>query len=104
MARTWAKRVGWGVCSTLRVWRRGGGYALLHSRPQLRRHGRLPNDRVSRQEDLALVEPATRALIEDTIQLHRRIARLDAAWSENFNTRPMVHNMHERLGRALGQR
>lgn len=71
---------------------------------QLRRYGRLPKDRVSRQEDLAVLEPATRALIEDTIQLHRRIARLDAAWSENFNAKPVIHNMHERLGRALGQR
>ncbi|KUO57689.1 MAG: AraC family transcriptional regulator [Sphingomonadales bacterium BRH_c3] len=71
---------------------------------QLRRHGRLPEDRDSCPEDMELLEPATRALIQDTIHLHRRISRLDEAWSEHFAARPMVHNMHERLGRALGQR
>ena len=71
---------------------------------QLRRHGRLPEDRPSREEDLALFEPATRELIEETIRLHRRIARLDHAWGERFVARPVVHNMHERLGRALNQR
>lgn len=71
---------------------------------QLRRHGRLPEDRDSRPEDLELLEPATCALIDETIQLHRRIARLDEAWGENFTARPVVHGMHERLGRALSQR
>ncbi|HEX5644329.1 MAG TPA: DUF1465 family protein [Erythrobacter sp.] len=71
---------------------------------QLRRHGRLPEDRPSRSEDLALLEPATRELIEETIRLHRRIARLDRAWSERFDAQPTVHNMHERLGRVLGSR
>lgn len=71
---------------------------------QLRRHGRLPDDRPSRDDDLAMLEPATRALIQDTIHLHRRISRLDQAWGEHFDAQPVVHNMHERLGRALSQR
>lgn len=74
------------------------------SETQLRHHGRLPEDRDSRPDDLALLEPATRALIEDTVRLHRRIARLDHAWGEHFDAQPTVHNMHERLGRALGSR
>lgn len=68
---------------------------------QLRAHGRLPEDRETREQDLALLEPATRALIEDTIKLHRRIARLDKAWNDNFETHPTVHSMRERLGRAM---
>ncbi|MGQ7830895.1 DUF1465 family protein [Altererythrobacter sp. Z27] len=71
---------------------------------QLRRHGRLPEDRPSRAEDLDLLEHGTRDLIDDTIRLHRRIARLDQAWGERFDAQPMVHHMHERLGRALNQR
>lgn len=71
---------------------------------QLRRHGRLPEDRPSRSEDLDLLEHGTRDLIDDTIRLHRRIARLDHAWGERFDAQPVVHNMHERLGRALSQR
>jgi regulator of CtrA degradation len=71
---------------------------------QLRRHGRLPDDRPSRPEDLELLEHGTRDLIDDTIRLHRRIARLDQAWVERFDLQPVVHNMHERLGRALSQR
>lgn len=67
----------------------------------LRRHGRLPVDREPREEDLALLEPATRELIMDTVHLHRRIARLDHAWSEGFETRPDVHLMQEKLGRAI---
>lgn len=70
---------------------------------QLRHHGELPADRESREEDLALLEPATRELIQDTIRLHRRIARLDQAWRDHFDAQPVVLNMHERLGRALSQ-
>lgn len=74
------------------------------SEHQLRHHGRLPQDRESHEQDLALLEPETRALIDETIRLHRRIARLDQAWSEHFDAQPRVHHLHERLGRALGQR
>lgn len=68
---------------------------------QLRRHSQLPNDRPSTPEDTQLLETPTRDLIEDTIRLHRRIARLDRAWRDGFSATPDVRQMHERIGRAL---
>ena len=76
-------------------------YSGQMSQENLRRHGRLPSDRGPRKEDLELLEPATRELIMETVHLHRRIARLDRAWSEGFEARPDVHMMHEKLGRAM---
>lgn len=74
------------------------------SEGQLRRYGRLPDDRAVREEDLALLEPATRALIEDTVRLHRRIARLDKAWHEGFDARLSVPMLRNRLESALRKR
>ena len=71
------------------------------SEENLRRHGRLPADRAPREEDLALLEPATRELIMESVHLHRRISRLDRAWSEGFEARPDVRMMQEKLGRAM---
>ena len=68
---------------------------------QLRHHGRLPDDRPSNADDLELLEPATRELIEDTIRLHRRISRLDQAWADEFDAQPAVHSMRDRLDRAI---
>ena len=68
---------------------------------QLRAHGRLPEDRHSSEDDLTLLEPATRALIKDTMQLHRRISRLDQAWNDNFDPHPVVHSLRDRIGRAM---
>ena len=72
------------------------------SEGQLRKHSKLPDDRPSRAEDLALLEAPTCELIEDTMRLHRRIARLDHAWRDDFDTAPGIHQMHERIGRAIG--
>ena len=69
---------------------------------QLRRHGVLPPDRPSDPDEMAMLEPTTRALIGETEALHRRIARLDAAWRERFVVTPAVLGQRERLGRALG--
>lgn len=69
---------------------------------QLRRHGILPPDRAADPEQLALLEPATCALIAETEALHERIARLDAAWRDRFMVAPAVLGQRERLGRALG--
>jgi len=70
---------------------------------QLRRHGVLPPDRAADPEQLAQLEPETRALIGETEALHGRIARLDGAWREKFHVQPVtVHGLRERLGRALG--
>ena len=68
---------------------------------QLRKHSKLPHDRPSTPEDLELLEEPTCDLIEDTIRLHRRIARLDRAWRDGFETAPGVRQMHERIGQAL---
>jgi regulator of CtrA degradation len=70
---------------------------------QLRRHGVLPPDRPADPEQMALLEPETRALIGETEALHSRVARLDAAWREGFIVQPgSVHRLRERLNRALG--
>ncbi len=71
------------------------------SEHQLRKHGSLPADRAPRDNDVALLELPTRELIEDTVQLHSRIARLDQAWRDDFMLRPDVHMMRERLDRSL---
>jgi regulator of CtrA degradation len=69
---------------------------------QLRRHGVLPPDRAADPENLVRLERETCALIAETESLHRRIARLDAAWRERFVVRPAaVHRLREQLGRAL---
>ena len=70
---------------------------------QLRRHGRLPEDRGSDPDNLAWLEPETCALIEASELLHARIARLDRAWRDGFEMRPAaVLRLRERLGRAVG--
>lgn len=74
------------------------------SENQLRHHGRLPDDRPSNADDLELLETETRALIEETIKLHRRIARLDQAWADEFETQPVVHALRARLDRAIDMR
>ena len=71
------------------------------SEGQLRKHSKLPEDRPSTEEDMALLEQPTRDLIEDTMRLHRRIARLDRAWRDGFKTAPGVRQMHERIGQAM---
>lgn len=68
---------------------------------QLRKHSRLPEDRPSRVEDLALLEIPTRELIDDTVRLHSRIARLDKAWRDGFEVQPTVRKLHERIGREM---
>ena len=71
---------------------------------QLRRHGRLPEDRASDPDNLAWLEPETCALIRASELLHARVARLDHAWRENFEMRPAaILRLRERLGRAVGQ-
>lgn len=71
------------------------------SENQLRKHGNLPEDRLPKYADVGQLELGTRELIDDTVQLHSRIARLDNAWREDFLMRPDVHVMRDRLGRSL---
>ena len=72
------------------------------SESQVRRHGELPEDRPVDPEQVALLEPATRELIEETVTLHTRIARLDRAWRGEFEAESPVHSFHDRLGREFG--
>ena len=50
---------------------------------QLRRHGRLPREKtVADDEQLALLPPAIRELVERTRNLHQRITRIDEGWTQ----------------------
>ncbi len=70
---------------------------------QLRRHSRLPDDRTPEQDSLALLQPETRALIDESVRLHARILRLDHAWQEHFDMRPAaIIRLRERLAEKMG--
>lgn len=73
------------------------------SASQVRRHGTLPPDREADPEALARLEPETRALIEETVQLHRRIARLDEAWRQDFTMQSPARAIQQMIGRELGR-
>jgi len=72
------------------------------SASQLKRHGTLPPDREADTTALARLEPETRALIQETVSLYRRIARLDEAWRQDFAMQSPVRAFHQRIGRELG--
>ncbi|MEL6530788.1 MAG: DUF1465 family protein [Pseudomonadota bacterium] len=72
------------------------------SENQVRKHGALPPDRPSDKEQLALLEPETRALIDETERLHRRVARLDEAWRHTLEVSSPVRAIQDRIGRELG--
>jgi len=74
------------------------------SEDTVRLHGALPPDRSPDPDQLALLEPETRALIAETERLHQRIARLDEAWRQNFAMHSPARAYQERIGRAFGQR
>lgn len=69
---------------------------------QLRRHGELPEDRLSDPEQVARLDPATQDIIAQTEQMHTRIARLDKAWRDGFAVDiPTVRQMRGRLEEAF---
>lgn len=73
------------------------------SEKQVRLHGALPADRPAESEQIARLEPETRELIAETERLHRRIARLDNAWRQNFDMGASpARAFQERIGRELG--
>ena len=73
------------------------------SAKQVRVHGALPADRAADKDQLARLEPETRDLIAETERLHRRIARLDTAWRQNFDMGASpARAFQERIGRELG--
>ena len=71
---------------------------------QLRHHGRLPPGQpLSDEEQLAMLGPVLVELIRRTERFHARIARLDTAWRQHFAMHPeAIHQLHDRLGTALG--
>lgn len=71
---------------------------------QLRRHGTLPPDRSAEPEQLARLERTTCELIAETERMHERIARLDKAWHDRFETRPAaILHLRKRLDRAIAR-
>lgn len=70
---------------------------------QLRRHGRLPPPQPGASPDqLAMLGPDLRELIERTRRFYARIERLDSAWRNHFAMHPAaIHRLRERLGRAV---
>jgi regulator of CtrA degradation len=73
------------------------------SENQVRRHGTLPPDRPTDMAQIALLEPETRVLIEETENLHKRIARLDEAWRQDFAMESPARAFQKRIGRELGR-
>ncbi|MEM6266755.1 MAG: DUF1465 family protein [Pseudomonadota bacterium] len=71
------------------------------SEQQVRQHGALPEDRAADPRQLEQLEPETCELIEDTVRLHRRIARLDQAWRQNFEMNSPARAFQGRLERRL---
>lgn len=74
------------------------------SENQVRNHGALPPDRPSDPTQLELLESETVALIEETEALHRRIARLDAAWRQSFELGSPARAFQERIRGEWGNR
>ena len=75
------------------------------SETQVRRHGELPEDRESDEEQVALLSDDIRDIIAQTEDMHRRIARLDQAWRDGFEVNvPAVRQLHGRLESAFQQR
>jgi len=73
---------------------------------QLRRHGRLPPPQPeSDPEQLALLEPEIRDLIDQTKRFYSRLARLDDAWQKSFAMQPpAVERLRDRISTAFARR
>lgn len=80
-------------------------YSGEMSKLQLLRHGRLGEDRPSDPENMAVLEPATRALIRDTERLHERVARLDEEQRQMASTvNDPVSDLQGRIAQAFSGR
>ncbi len=73
------------------------------SEQQVRKYGTLPGDRPSDEVQLDRLEPETRELIAETERMHGRIARLDAAWRQDFEMASPVRAFQDRIGREMGR-
>lgn len=71
---------------------------------QVRRHGTLPEDRPAEEELTRRLRPSMQAIIAETEYLHGRVARLDEAWREGFDSPALpIHRMHDRLRQEVGR-
>lgn len=68
---------------------------------QLERCGALPEERSPEPDNLARLEPETRALIEETERLHARVARLDRDWRSASEEAAPVAAMQGRIAQAF---
>ncbi|MGB7407694.1 MAG: DUF1465 family protein [Pontixanthobacter sp.] len=72
------------------------------NKTQLRRHSRLPADRIPETANLIRLKEPIRALIDESVQLHGRISRLDTAWrSWEKSERMPVQDLQAELGRMI---
>ena len=71
------------------------------SEAQLERCGGLPEERYADADNLARLEPETRALIEESERLHARVARLDRDWRRQQDEQTPVASMYGRLAQAF---
>lgn len=77
-------------------------YAGELTREQLRRHGTLPTDRAPEPDNLAHLQEQTRVLIDQSVRLHSRIARLDEAWRGRHDKQPSaIRELQQRLGKSV---
>jgi regulator of CtrA degradation len=72
---------------------------------QLKRHGRLAPDRPSTDPDqITMLDPPVRALIETTMRFYARLIRLDNDWRERDpHTPSAVAALRERIGQAIAR-
>ena len=72
---------------------------------QLKRHGRLSPDRPAADpQQLAILAPDVRAVVEATRRFYARLLRLDHDWRERDPAEPSaVERLRERIGSAIGR-
>ncbi|MFT4027581.1 MAG: DUF1465 family protein [Novosphingobium sp.] len=70
---------------------------------QLKRHGRLAQDRPSSDPDqLAMLAPEVRKLVESTMRFYARLVRLDTDWRAHDQQMPgAVARLRERISHAI---
>lgn len=68
---------------------------------QIERCGALPEEREADADNLARLEPETRALIEESERLHARVARLDRDWRLQQADRTPVARLQGRIAQAF---
>ena len=68
---------------------------------QLEHCGTLPEERQADADNLARLEPETRALIEESERLHARVARLDRERRADIAVKMPVASLQGRIAKAF---